>query len=258
MHHTNITFFDIPTTSTIPSSPNTWKVRLVLNFKGLHFQTQWVPTTEIESVCISQGIPPTGTKPSGEPHYTLPAIIDHTSELVLSDSTPIIEYLERVYPSPHYDLFPKGSRAFHAMFENFIATNILSYSSSLWIMGLYQTKLPVDQVHFRKRMEERFGKPLEKIELSGPERERAYGEVESAFSSLAEFLDKNTEGDYIMGKRISFSDFALWSCLISLKTISPDEAWVKLASWNGGRWVKYFQKCEEWMAVDHYHASSRM
>lgn len=119
-------------------------------------------------------------------------------------------------------------------------------------MGFYRNKFPDDQVHFRERMEEMYGKSLEKIELQGVEREKAWVEVERTFTTLAEFMEKNKGeegGEYVMGRDVSFSDFALWSCLITVKNVSPDEGWPKIVTWEGGRWERYFRACERWMEV---------
>ncbi|TFK70221.1 hypothetical protein BDN72DRAFT_550443 [Pluteus cervinus] len=313
---TEITLFDIPTIHPKPNSPNTWKVRLVLNYKNLNYTTRWVPSSEIQPTCKALGIPPTGIKfgTKDEPHYTLPAIIDYTrsktNPVILSDSTPIIEYLEKEYPSKeeNFDsatsglqdpipLFPRGTRAFHALMENFIANHILlSNIPRLYLMGIYHGKLPADQIDFRRRMENRFGKPLEEIEARGEAREKAWKELEEAFGKLDTFLKKNqleleddknsellrsrghakveakattahtgadlgnspetkdeekvTNCDWVMGRRVSFSDFVLCGILIFLRSICEDEDWKRITSWNGGRWGKMYSACERWMTVD--------
>ncbi|KAF8994045.1 hypothetical protein BDQ17DRAFT_1252212 [Cyathus striatus] len=252
---TKILFFDIPTRLSIPTSPNTWKVRLALNYKGLQYTTKWVQTVHIESVCKLYGIPPTARKPTGEPHYTLPALIDYTRSrsepTILSDSTPIIEHLESRYPShPSRMLFPPGTRAFHAMFENFIAKNIYRHMTSLWLMDLYNSKTDEDRSYFRRRMEAQFGKRLEDIEPHGAARENVWNEVRAAFAELASFFAKNGSGVFAAGERLSFPDFALGSCLITLKLISPHETWGKMSTFDNGKWVRYYAEFERLMVVN--------
>lgn len=230
-------------------------VRLVLNFKGLDYTTQWVPTSDIEAVCKSLNIPPTGVKPTGEPHYTLPALIDYTQSrshpTILSDSTPIIEYLELTYPGQAV-VFPPGTRSFHALFEHHLSKNIVTHPDlfPLIIMQMYRSKVPRDQVHFRTRMEKLYGKPLEDIELKGDvARDQAWERLHGAFEILAGFLKKNDRGEFFMGERVSFSDFTLCAFLLFLRNTSPDDAWVKITSWDGGRWTRYVDACREWILV---------
>jgi len=154
----SIVFLDIPTAIHGPTSPNTGahrrfacfhvtdslmpKGRLALNYKKLPYTTEWVPTADIKSTCIKYGIPPSGTKPNGEPHYTLPALIDHTNPdypVILSDSIPIIEYLEKTYPSPpERRLFPDGTTPLQLLFTEFVLSKILSFVPSLAIMAFYR------------------------------------------------------------------------------------------------------------------------
>ena len=199
------------------------------------------------------GIPPTGTKPSGEPHYTLPAIIDYTLSLsqpvILSDSKPIIHYLERTYPSPDASLFPVGFEPLITRVEHILQMNVFAHFPSLWLMDLYNTKLPIDQEHFRKRMEAKFGTKLEDIELRGLERQMAWIEVQNAFDALAQLFAK-TDDDFILGQHISYPDFALCACLIFMKTINSEGGWDKIGAWNHGKWVRFLHEFEGWMAVD--------
>ncbi|KAJ7483558.1 hypothetical protein FB451DRAFT_1234964 [Mycena latifolia] len=72
-----IVFYDIP--STLPNkcwSPNTWKTRYALNFKGIPYKTSWVEYPDIEPLSREVGAAPTRNKPDGRPHYTLPMIHD--------------------------------------------------------------------------------------------------------------------------------------------------------------------------------------
>ncbi|KAH7890437.1 glutathione S-transferase [Phlebopus sp. FC_14] len=246
---TKIEFFDILTAISVPTSPNTWKVRLALNYKGLSYMTHWVEAVDIESVCKSYGIPPTSISPSNEPKYTLPAIIDRTfgDPVALSDSTPIIEYLERTYPDPDPSraLCPPITSALLALFEHHIAS-ITAQLFPVLVMHMYDKKSPRDRVHFRERMEAAFGKKLEDIELKEPERTEAWKRLESAFDLLAVCMTKNEHGQFFAGERLMLADCALGGLLLALKYFSPDEALVKLGSWSGGKWTRYLGAMEEW------------
>ncbi|KIJ62249.1 hypothetical protein HYDPIDRAFT_30515 [Hydnomerulius pinastri MD-312] len=250
---TKILFLDIPTVLPVSTSPNTWKVRLALNYKGLSYVTRWVETADIESVCKSLGIPPTSFSPSGAPKYTLPAIIDrtHGEPVALSDSTPIIEYLERTYPDPDPGraLCPPYTSSLHALFEHHLASSITGQLLPVLVMHMYDKKTPRDRVHFRQRMEAAFGKKLEEIELKGPERAEAWKRIEGAFDFLVACMAKNEKGEFFSGQQLTLADCSLGGLLLAMKYDSPDEALIKLKDWSGGKWGRYLSALEEWTVV---------
>jgi len=267
---TKIIFLDILTILPVATSPNTWKVRsviaicccqlilniqihrLALNYKQLNYETKWVETTDIESVCKSLGIPPTSALPDGTPKYTLPALIDNTFSppTLLSDSTPIIEYLERTYPDPDPSraLYPPTSRSLHAVFEYHVAHSITAQLLPVMIMDLYSKKTPRDRIHFRQRTEAAYGKKLEDIELKGSEREEQWEKIEGAFNLLASFMQVGSGGDvqFFSGSNPSLADCTFGGLLLMLRYVSPDEAWIKASSWSNGRWGRYMAALERW------------
>ncbi|KAG1724518.1 glutathione S-transferase, partial [Suillus paluster] len=252
--NTNIIFLDIPTVLPVPFSPNTWKVRLALNYKKLPYETRWVETTDIASVCKSLGIPPTSALPDGTPKYTLPALVDNTTSppALLSDSTPIIEYLERRYPDPDpsHALCPPASRALHAVFEYHVAQSITAHLLPVMVMHMYERKTPRDRIHFRQRTEAAFGKKLEDIELRGKEREEHWKKIEGAFDLLASFIQAGSgAGELFTGSNLSLADCTLGGLLLAFRYVSQDEAWIKVSSWSNGKWSRYVTALEEWTAV---------
>ncbi|KAG2144496.1 glutathione S-transferase [Suillus clintonianus] len=254
MTATNIIFLDIITVLPAPFSPNTWKVRLALNYKKLAYETRWVETTDIASVCKALGIPPTSTLPDGTPKYTLPALVDNNPSppALLSDSTPIIEYLERTYPDPDSSraLCPPISRALLALFEYHVAHSITAQLLPVMVMHMYDKKTPRDRIHFRKRTEAAFGKKLEDIELRGKEREEHWNKIEGAFDLLATFMQAGGgASELFTGSNLSLADCTLGGLLLAFRYISPDEAWIKVSSWNNGKWVRYVAALEEWTDV---------
>jgi glutathione S-transferase len=252
---TKIIFLDILTVLPMPTSPNTWKVRLTLNYKELAYGTKWVETTDIESVCKSLGIPPTSVLPDGTPKYTLPALIDDTftPPAFLSDSTPIIEYLERTYPDPDSSraICPPASRALHALFEYHVAQSITAQLLPVMVMHMYDKKTPRDRIHFRHRTEAAFGKKLEDIELKGKEREEHWKKIEHAFDLLATFMrTRSGAGELFTGSNLSLADCTLGGLLLALRYDSPDEAWMKVSSWSNGKWTRYMTALSKWTIVE--------
>ncbi|KAI0029287.1 hypothetical protein K488DRAFT_56702 [Vararia minispora EC-137] len=263
---TKLLFFDLPTQIHLPTSPNTWKVRLVLNFKQLSYTTHWTPTSCATQTAVDFGIPPSGTHPDGRPHYTLPALIDYTPEIPvkLSDSTRIIDYLERTYPTPDVpvddedaypyprSLFPAGSRALHALVERHILAAIRPPLYDLFTVALWRTKLSLDQGSYIERKTRAKGvRTLEELQINDAAgREVAWGRLREGFRVLAQIAEIGETYAHARGEKaapastipvfqsphVTYADLALCSLLVMGKLVSPDEFWPRLKEWDGGRW----------------------
>ncbi|KAF9562103.1 hypothetical protein CPC08DRAFT_706987 [Agrocybe pediades] len=250
MGKTDITLLDIPCALSVPISLNTWRVRLALNYKKLEYSTQWVESSAIEATCRSIGLPPTGTKRDGSPHYTLPAIIDRTNPdrpVLLSDSIPILEYLDKTYPDT--ELFPKHTRSFQSLFMQFVMPKLMAVAPDLVVGALLRSKTPNEQPHYRRRMEAAYGKPFEDLEKRGPEREAVYRSLEQTFTSLKTAMDKNEDGEFLSGGQVLAIDLVFAAYLIWLQRLSPDEIWPRIVSWDNGRWERYLDNFKDWMTV---------
>jgi glutathione S-transferase len=212
----------------------------------------------IEATCKPLGILPTGVQPNGQPHYTLPAIIDRTdpsNPIILSDSITIIEYLESTYPSaPGTELFPGGTKAFQVLVIQFVVVKIFTFVSKLAMGALYRSKPPSERQMLRARFEAPDEKPLEEFEAKGAERETVWKELEQTMKFVQDAFNHNESGVFLMGHQVTCADFALCAALIFFKEISPDDLWAGIASWDGGRWERYVDAFKDWMAVDNYPA----
>ena len=265
-------------------------LRFVLNFKRLAYTTRWTPTSLATQTCIENGIPASGTKSDGGPHYTLPALIDYTPQLHeasaepvrLSDSTRIIEYLEKAYPEasfpapgagddyPHSrELFPARSRALHALVEHHVQNVLKPPLYDLFTLALYDTKLPIDQVDYAIRKPKSRGlEQLEDLQVHGEaEREKVWAKLRAAFKVLAQAAEAG-EKFYESEKRdkverfangipvfqplgVTYADFAVTAVLMMIRNISRDEAWKRVKVWDGGRWERLLTEMERrWGMID--------
>ena len=105
-----IVFYDIamrPPVEKNCCSPNPWKTRLALNFKGLPYSTSWVALPDIAKVRSSLKVPPCRKFADGTDFFTLPVIEDPATDSLVGDSFDIAVYLQNTYPnSGAGDLFP--------------------------------------------------------------------------------------------------------------------------------------------------------
>ncbi|KAA1472646.1 hypothetical protein DENSPDRAFT_838977 [Dentipellis sp. KUC8613] len=293
---TKITFFDLPTQVGIPTSPNTWKLRFALNFKRLTYTTHWTPTSLATEICQAHGIPPSGTHADGSPHYTVPALVDFTPQrddprvapVCLSDSTRIIEYLERTYPDPTASdspskasnededdyphprvLFPAHSRALHAFVEHHVQNVLKPPLYNLFTLSLYATKLPRDQVDYAARRTRAKGVgSVEELQVSGAAaREAEWAKLRDAFKVLAdaqceaERYYSQAEGaaawktsagiPVFQPPGVTYADLAVCAVLMMLRNISPGEAWPVVREWDDGRWARLLGEVERrWGRVE--------
>ncbi|KAG6916985.1 hypothetical protein DXG01_004329 [Tephrocybe rancida] len=245
MPHTNIVFFDIPTTRGTPVSPYTWRVR-----------THWIETVDIEAESRSLKIPPTGVKSTGEPLFTLPAIIDYTSSdtepIAISDSFRILRYLEGQYPSPSQPLFPAHLEPRWTSFNEFMDTHLIFLGGSLFLHDLARSKVSRDLVLFKSRMEVLFGGKWEDLEMKGTVRASTWEKLEANLSSVPELFGTNAGSRFLVEDDLTYPDFVICACLLWLKKIVSHADWARICAWDGGRWVEFIQAFDAWMSVDQY------
>lgn len=173
----------------------------------------------------------------------------------LSDSRPIIEYLERAYPpSKGKDLFPPGTHNFQTMVQDIILDRILSHTPFLWLSDLYRVKTPKDRENIKTRMEARFQKPMDQIIVSGEEWQKHWAEVRRAFSDIDRLAlcsePSRSNGLFLAGQHATYADIVMCALLLCLKTCISDTEWRQIASWNKGRWNRLLEAFEPWMKVD--------
>ncbi|KAJ6608977.1 hypothetical protein B0H10DRAFT_2065911 [Mycena sp. CBHHK59/15] len=235
---TLIVFYDIP--SKLPDkawSPNTWKTRYALNYKGIPYKTVWLEYPQIEPVSRELGAAPTSNKPDGRPHYTLPMIHDPRTGAVVSDSAKIAAYLDKTYPDTP-PVLPASTAGFYRVFEDaalpLLAPLILN---------------PVSEEYFRRTREETFGKKLEELVPKGDAHTEAWQKVKDTFAKLDGWIRANGEDSkYIMGDTLCFADIWMASYVLWISMVRPD-LWKEVKLWNGGRWERLLKDTEKYQTV---------
>ena len=224
--------------------------RVVLNYKGIPYRTEWVEFPDIEPLSKKLGIKPTDHNSDGSPLYTLPAIHDPSTGVYVADSTAIAEYLEKTYPNTP-SVFPIETiglqKAFDATFERSL--------EAVWSFILPATNLklnPVSEEYFRRTREIAFGQKLEDIVPTGNARTEEWGKFEKGLASVHSYLAlTDKKGPYILGDTISWSDLVLFSFLYWFKLIWGENSreWKDIASWNGGRWEAHINALSKYHTV---------
>jgi len=246
-----LTFYDIP--SSLPGnawSPNTWKTRYCLNYKGIPYKTEWVEYPDIQPLCDKLGIPPTEIK-AGKPYYSLPAIYDPSTGAAVADSLLIAEYLDNTYPDTP-KLFPHGSSAVQkAFYDGYIARLGPLFPFILPVVNLKLN--PVSEVYFRRTREQTFGKRMEDVIPTGEAGVKAWKQLEDNLTVVAGWLKSSdgATGPFVMNDTISFADcvIAAYTYWIKLTFGEDSKEWKDVKSWNGGRWEKALEVMKDYSAV---------
>ncbi|KAF5384408.1 hypothetical protein D9615_003257 [Tricholomella constricta] len=252
-----LVLYDIPTKQGAKTwSPNVWRTRLALNYKGLRYRTEWVEYPDIEKVGKELGAKPTGLKPdgSGDGYWTCPMLLDPNrldsegKPTVLSDSYHIARYLDTVYPEPQ--LFPTGTFALHKAWARFVSQYIHNPLVDLMLPVCPNILAPRSKEYFVTTREAWF-MPL--IDLC-PDRKKAWKMVQEGLDHVAEALDENgveeAQNLRVIPGRTSYADFMLLAPFLWAVALSPEEESEALKARNDGRWGKLLELHEDLLVIE--------
>ncbi|OSC97239.1 glutathione transferase FuA class [Trametes coccinea BRFM310] len=241
-----ILFYDIPTKYTHQKawSPNTWKTRLCLNYKGLPYKTMWVEYPDIEAVSRSLGLSPTSTKPDGSPKYTLPAIYDPNTKTAVVDSAAIARYLDKTYPDTPR-LIPYETDALHAAFEHVFIPTFLPDLIKIVAVPTTESLTPRSEAYFRAAHD---------ITDPGPKREEHWNGFKKALQTFAQWLDADGTGNrlFFLGNKIGYADITHAAFLIWIRIVlgADSKEWKDITTWDGGRWARFMDAFAKYETVD--------
>ncbi|KAJ7193125.1 hypothetical protein GGX14DRAFT_593187 [Mycena pura] len=256
-----ITLYDSPGVRSQTWVPNIWRIRFILNYKRLPYRTIWVEFPDVEATLRGIGAPPSSQRSDGRPVYTLPVISDAIANvqapIILSNANNIAEYLDVNYPAR--PVFPEGSRALQTLFVHYIQ-EVCAKPLLPIMVPISHDRLPErTQSHFhgggsagRGGARAQTPAPLPNALPPGPQREHAWRLVQAQFDFLALVLDKNAgDGDGVVaqGRHVSYADFALCAVLLWIEQMAPHDGWARVRDWNGGRWARLWQRCQDYMEV---------
>ncbi|THH07918.1 hypothetical protein EW145_g3059 [Phellinidium pouzarii] len=248
----SITFFDIPSTLKDNAwSPNTFKTRLSLNYKGIPHKTEWIEYPDIETSLKKSGGAPTSKKPDGRDHYTLPAIYDPATGKVVTDSIQIAAYLDDRY-SDTPALIPSGTRAAIEIFNDFFEQKLGSIYPIL-LPASNNILNPPSEEYFRRTREELYKKKLEEFAPPGPARDELWEKFREGLDQVASFYDKNgANKPFFLGDTFTFADANVLGYLLWIKVVlgSDSKEWKAVGSWNGGRWANLVEVTKKWQVVN--------
>ncbi|KZV91653.1 hypothetical protein EXIGLDRAFT_615386, partial [Exidia glandulosa HHB12029] len=248
-----ITFYDISSNKGV-WSPNTWKTRLALNFKGIPYKTQWLSFTEIEPFMKKLGAKPTGKKPApddAEDWYTCPVIAvpsaDGSAPKLIEESDAIAEYLDAAYPGTP-KLFPAGTRALQAAFAQFFVPQVMMPTIPVLLAGVPGI---LDETNAKYVEESRlrwYGAPLNTwAPLGSEKRAGIWKTAEEAWGKLATMYAKS-DGVWLSGTQPVYADFLVVSVLAFAREVVQESEFTAMLKWHGGVWGKLWAASSPYLA----------
>ncbi|KAH7338090.1 hypothetical protein B0J17DRAFT_660724 [Rhizoctonia solani] len=227
-------------------SPNTYKTRLTLNYKGLPYRVEYVSMAEIESKLKELGVPPSTHNPFFK--YILPMIADPSSDpngkpTYVVESFEIALYLDEKYPAPKYPIVvPPGTRALQKIASERVMNAGMAFAAVVLPLAAARPNFLDDKSYeyYTQSRKALFGREL--VELL-PEVDSNWAKAKGGWDALGDELDLGgKDGPFVMGAQISFIDFVVGGLLHGLQKCEGGEMkyWKDMSTWQGGRWAAFW------------------
>ncbi|KZT62346.1 hypothetical protein CALCODRAFT_479237 [Calocera cornea HHB12733] len=198
-----LVFYDLHNAEGKCWSPNLWKVRLALRYKGIPFETVWLTYPDIK--------PTIGAYCQQDRDAPELPTIRHGSTWVY-ESWQIIQYLEKAYPDTPSLLYPSLPAV--GFFEKYYTTVLFGSTRRHLLPKIPAIMDPRGAEYFARTRRERLGMPLEQ-----------YGEGSSVGDwreSLGVVVKQIGEtGAYVFGEKLSFADILVASILLWMFKLDP-------------------------------------
>ncbi|KAH6912639.1 hypothetical protein BKA70DRAFT_1264440 [Coprinopsis sp. MPI-PUGE-AT-0042] len=255
-----ITFYDIECPAPLRTgSPNTWKTRLSLNYKGIPYKTEWVDFPDMRALYDKIGAKP-HIGLSGAPNYSLPLIKDDSKGVAIGESFAIAKYLDDTYPDTP-KLIPNPE---NGGFEKQAAL-VREIEGGLFPALTLILRQTIDCGVLTPRGREYFAvarapllafvgikvNSVEEVQLSAEEREAQWGKVHEFFDAMSAKLGGEGKHSWFLEDTISFADFALAGLILCQKELwgEGSKEWKDVMTWNGGKWAKFIEELKDYQAI---------
>ncbi|KAH8091011.1 hypothetical protein BXZ70DRAFT_899021 [Cristinia sonorae] len=248
-----LVLYDIPGKSPESKawSPNTWRTRYALNYKGLRYRTEWIEYPDIADLCKKIGARPTDVRADGSNHYTLPVLYDPLTETVISESTDIADYLDKTYPDTP-PLFPAGTRGFHASFQAAYGA-VHARTNALLKLVVLSVCLNLNErssEYFRRTREKSLASRLEDVAPEGEVRDKWFEGLQDDMAKMAGWY-RVGGGPFIMGETLCYADMMIAGRLVWAKVLlwKDSKDWKRICAFDDGFWGKFMERFERYEQV---------
>ncbi|KAJ5780628.1 hypothetical protein N7457_005788 [Penicillium paradoxum] len=264
----SITFYDIamrPPVEKSCCSPNPWKARMALNFKGIPYSTTWVPLPDVAKVRNSLKVPACRKFADGTDFFTLPIIEDPNTNSSVGDSFDIAVHLQQTYPdSGAGDLFPPQTIDYvfkpenpimiplseipESPFPEYAKFNVNVDAAFTSHVQLGVQNLPFDPAtaEISKAEFARRGgvKSWDDFAISGEPREKLKESFRNTLGELGKLFLKDTSGPFILGSKASYADLIVGGWLRNMRATLPEGDWEDVRNWHDGLFGRIYDALE--------------
>ncbi|KAH7245637.1 hypothetical protein BKA59DRAFT_544848 [Fusarium tricinctum] len=253
----SIVFYDIAARPPVEKncfSPNPWKTRLALNFKGVPYSTSWVALPDIAKVRESLKVPACRKFADGKDFYTLPIIEDPATGSLVGDSFDIALYLQKTYPnSGGGNLFPPQTLDFDfkhpyilvplSECRNSEFPEYAKFNMNIDAAFTAHTQLAVQGMPFDPATEElskaefvrRAGvKQWDDFALDSEAREKLMESFRETLGGLAKLFSRDASGPFLLGTTVSYADMMVGAWLRMMYATMPEDEWKQVTTWHDG------------------------
>ncbi|OAA67958.1 Glutathione S-transferase protein [Niveomyces insectorum RCEF 264] len=248
----SVHFFDLY--STLPGaskswSPNTLKVRAVLNFKRIPYTQSWISYPDVKPLISGFGLAP---NKEGIP-YTLPAILHPPSvtsnpQGAMMDSLPIARHLDATFPAP--PLFPAGDASYAlALAVSKLMAKMFLPLRTLIIPRVPDCLDPRGEEYFRTTRAQTFGKPLADVPPKTAEAiDALFTQAADEAKVLIEMLQgrPGKTGPFFEGATPGYADLLLACQLAFIERFGP-EVFGRLLALGNGELKALYEACRPWV-----------
>jgi glutathione S-transferase len=208
-----IVLYDLACTKNVCFSPVVWRIRLMLNYKGIPYRTIFLEFPDIEPTLKMLGLVP-GESASGK--YTVPAIHHVPTNTYMMDSAPIAQFLESTYPDPPVPLMSELGREIEGQSRAVAGKNFMRSIVPREIHILS----PRAQEYFRRTREASLGHRLEDLLDDADREEQRWNEISDGMHTVSKLMQTHkADGRFVLGARPSYTDFFITGSLQSARMV---------------------------------------
>ncbi|KAJ6171303.1 hypothetical protein N7470_000370 [Penicillium chermesinum] len=230
----DIVLYDLASEKNECFSPVVWRIRLMLNYKGVSYSTIFVEFPDIEPTLKELGLDPGESSPGVKNKYTVPAIRHIPSNTCMLESSRIAEFIEATYPTPPVPLHSELGQQVEAASREVQ----LVWGGSI-IPREINILSPRSQEYFRRTREAAFRKPLEEDE------DQSWATIDGQLQAVSDLIQTNkADGPFILGAKPSYSDFFLAGNLQCARVVD-EGVFQRIARYSGFRGI--YEACLPYM-----------
>ncbi|KAF2153937.1 hypothetical protein K461DRAFT_276998 [Myriangium duriaei CBS 260.36] len=242
MNRPQIILYDLPSRGRRACwSLNPWKTRLVLNYKGLNYRTEWVEYPNVRRL-LEPNVPanPASVSPAA---YSIPTIQLPDGEWIM-DSRTIAERLEALHP----DAGPIGLLSPWTAKIEAVAPQVWKFLIPDVMAKIPKRLLNEESLsYWYETRGKRFGMPVDELE-SAKGGDQCYENAAPLIREIGAWL-RSSDGPFLGGHKPCYGDF-IWAGLLQCSKRIGDDVLGRLVAADPEPHTALLEACRPWLARD--------